>query len=174
MIPALLSSLPPALRPPPSISRCCSRLGLLADRLLLNAYCICQGPLQLKGPLQTSKTAVVVLGVVLGVVLVVLMFHTYGSSGLPQRLRFPRIADLAPALPHGWWHRNVIRTSPLTCYPLQYQKSPFIPSVKHKLRREQLLLSSFLFLSLPFSSFLFSSLLLPSPPLSFPLSPRFC
>lgn len=95
------------------------------------------------------------------VVLVVLMFRTYGSSGLPQRLRFPRIADLAPALPHGWRHRNVIRTSPLTCYPLQYRKSPSIPSVKHKLRREQLLLSPDLFLSL-------ISLLLHSPSLSRP------
>lgn len=109
--------------------------------------------MHLKGRLQTSKTAVVVLGVVL----VLLMFRTYGS-GLPQRLRFPRIADLAPALPHGWRRGNVVRTTQLTCYPLQYRKSPFIPGVKHKLRREQLL----------FSSDLFLTLLLPSPALSRP------
>jgi hypothetical protein len=65
MIPALPSS---ALLSVPCpllvrISRCCSRPGLLGDRLLLNAYL--SRAVAAQGTLQTSETAVVVLVVLL-------------------------------------------------------------------------------------------------------------
>jgi hypothetical protein len=96
MIPALPSALLSAPCPLPST---CTYLAVLLEarpsRRPAAADAYLSRAVAAQGALQTSKTAVVVL--------VVLRKRscTCGSGALPQQLRFPRIADLAPALRHG-------------------------------------------------------------------------